>query len=380
MVDVIYELRQYDIPLLRFRVLRNTSDPELEIVWLNEEKRQLLPIGMEPDAAGLASWLKHRTIPKNRAYVSTFLARCGLSPNRPMDVVTVCKGLSLNDSYCVVEEGSKDTFAECNLYTNRFSNILGQIAFTGYGSSVRSSFASSPEFTTNGMLPKCWRRVDGTVRLYKGGTSGASNTGNEPFSEYYSAQVARAMGIDAVEYNLAKWKGMLCSTCALFTDSDHSFVPVSRIVKKGGFEAIAAYYEQLGAEYRQAFADMLVLDAVIGNTDRHFGNFGFIVENRTNTICAPAPLFDHGNGLFPLAGPVYASSPEELRAYADTLRPCAYDSFTDTARQYMTDRNRAQLRSLLEFRFKKHARYNYPADVLRNIETIIRERAAELLQ
>lgn len=47
-------------------------------------------------------------------------------------------------------------------------------------------------------------------------------------------------------------------------------------------------------EYVKALHEMFVLDAVICNTDRHFGNFGFLIDNRTNTLAAPAPLFDHG--------------------------------------------------------------------------------------
>jgi hypothetical protein len=43
---------------------------------------------------------------------------------------------------------------------------------------------------------------------------------------------------------------------------------------------------------------MFVFDAIICNTDRHFGNFGVLVDNKTNKIVAPAPLFDHGNSLF----------------------------------------------------------------------------------
>ena len=78
--------------------------------------------------------------------------------------------LSLNDCYWITEAGFKGTFEEYNLYDNRFSKILALIAFTGYGSSVRASLASCPEFTTNGMLPKCWRRTGGKIRLYKGGT------------------------------------------------------------------------------------------------------------------------------------------------------------------------------------------------------------------
>ncbi len=46
-----------------------------------------------------------------------------------------------------------------------------------------------PGFTTDGMLPKCRRREKGKIKLYKGGTGSAPDTGNEQYSEYYAAQV-----------------------------------------------------------------------------------------------------------------------------------------------------------------------------------------------
>ena len=193
-----YILKLFDVDLIKFKIIENLSDPVLQITWINEKKKHLLPLGMELSDKGIASWLKNRTIPKNRAYVNAFLAKCGLNANRPMDVISVCRGLSLSDSYWVVEEGFAGTFGDNNLYENNFSRVLAMIAFTGYGSSARSSLASSPEFTTNGMLPKCWRRNNGKIELFKGGTVGASNTGFEPYSEYYAYQIAKEMGIKAV--------------------------------------------------------------------------------------------------------------------------------------------------------------------------------------
>ena len=94
----------------------------------------------------------------------------------------------------------------------------------------------------------------------------------------------------------------MCSTCDLFTSKQYSFVPVGRIVTKGGMKAVREYYEELGPKFVKALDDMIVLDALLFNTDRHFGNFGFMVDNDTNKIVAPAPLFDHGNSLFNFAG------------------------------------------------------------------------------
>ncbi len=353
--------------------------PEIEILWHDNRQEHLFPLDLQLKPESLSRWLRHRTIPKNRAYVHSLLSKCGLNLNRPMSIIKVCKGLSLNDSYWVVEEEDNGTFAKNNLYENPFSNVLAALAFTGYGSSLRSSLRSSPEFTTNGMLPKCWRRVDGKVTLYKGGTMGASNTGYEPYSEYYAAQVAAAMGVTAIRYGLSKWKGVLCSTCELFTSMDVGYLPVGRLVTQGGMPAVRAYYENLGEPYVDALHEMLVFDAVICNVDRHFGNFGFLIDSRSNQITAPAPLFDHGNGLFNFAGTDCWKREGELEEYIQTLMPCVYDDFLGTARDALTPKLRQGLRGLLDFKFKKHPRYNLPEKRLRMVEEQVRARARKLL-
>lgn len=375
-----YEIRHFDTPLIRFSATEDSSSPEIHILWVNDREKALLPLDLQLTNDGIGRWLKHRMIPKNRAYAHIFLSKCGLNINRPMSIIRESKGLSLNDCYWVVEEGFTGTFSKYNLYENRFSQILALIAFTGYGSSVRTSLASCPEFTTNGMLPKCWRRVDGTTKLYKSGTRGASNTGYEPYSEFYAYQIACTMNISAIPYGLSKWKGELCSTCDLFTSKQYAFLPVGRIVTSGGMEAVRTYYERLGASFVSALNDMLVLDALLFNTDRHFGNFGFLVENKTNRIVSPAPLFDHGNSLFNFAGVDDLESDETLTRYANTLFPCVYDDFVSAAKDALTPEHKKGLRRLLKFKFKKHSRYNLPEHRLRLIEHQIQRRAQQLLE
>lgn len=376
---MIYCLKHYDTTVLKFSANAQSSDPEYQILWVNEEKKNLLPLTLELSEDGLEKWLKHRTIPQNRAFVHNFLAKCGLSLNRPMNIISVSKGLSLNDCYWVVEEEFQGSFAKHNLYENRFSNVLATLVFTGYGSSVRSTFQSSPEFTTNGMLPKCWRRIDGKIYLYKGGTSGAANTGFEPYSEYYAYQIAKVLDFDAVEYNLSTWKGNLCSTCELFTSKEQSFIPVGYFKTKGGMKAVREYYKGLGAEYVKALDDMIVFDALICNVDRHFGNFGLMVNNESNQVVAPAPLFDHGNSLFNFAMGEDWESDENLEVYIESLQPSVYDDFLGSAKEVLSSEHRTKLHRLLEFQFRKHSRYNLPAKRLKMIERQIRKRAKMLL-
>lgn len=106
-----YELRQYDYVLLKFSLERRSLDEFIyNITWVNEELKCLLPIGLQLDSKGLSKWLSSRTVPKNREFVDQILSKSGLSHNDTIGIINLSKGLSLNDSYWIVEEGFKGKF------------------------------------------------------------------------------------------------------------------------------------------------------------------------------------------------------------------------------------------------------------------------------
>lgn len=371
-------LKQYDIPLLNFEIIEDPIEGQkCRIHKINQEKEKLLPLGMKRGDEGLMEWLRGRIIPKNREFVNRFLAKNGLSHDDTRGILRVCRGLSLNDSYWVVEDGFEGTFDQYNLYENAFVKVLSLIAYTGYGNSRARGFSSSPEFTTAGMLRKGWRRINGKTLLYKGGTSGAANTGNEPYSEFYAAQIAERMGIEHISYGLASWKKCICSTCELFCDIDHSFVPIYRLIENCSLRTAAEYCKRFGGDVYDRFVDMLVFDALIFNEDRHFGNFGMMVDNITNTPYAFAPIFDNGLSLFNYAMP---DDINDFGNYAKT-RSSAYGvPFNNIVREFITPRQKEMLRKMIGFEFKRDRNYNLPAKLLRAIENYLQHRAGELIE
>ena len=373
----MFLLKQYDTTLLAFEIVDDTLEGQkCHINTINEECAHLLPIGMVKTDDGLMKWLRSRIIPKNREYVDALLAKSGLSHNDTRGILRVCRGLSLNDSYWVVEDDFQGKYADFNLYEHDFVKVLSLIAYTGYGSSRARGFSSSPEFTTSGMLRKGWRRMNGRILLYKGGTSGAANAGNEPYSEYLAAQVAERMSLHHVEYGLSSWKKCLCSTCELFCDIDHSYVPIYRFVEKPSLRTVSDYLQALGGSYYDDFVDMLVFDALIYNEDRHFGNFGLMVDNRTNQPYAFAPLFDHGLSLFNYAMP---DDLQNLSDYAKTRYSSYGVPFENVVKEFITARQKEQLRKMIGFKFQRHPRYNLPSERIRAIEKQLQSRTRELL-
>lgn len=373
-----YMLRLYDTDMLAFDLSEQGIEGlKVKILWINDAKEHLLPLEMERTDAGVLKWLQKRVIPKNRAYVAEILKTFGLSINDTKGIIDICKGLSLNDSYWVVPRDFTGTFAQYNLYENRFSEILSLVAYTGIGQSD-AAFTTSPELTTNGMLPKAWRFIPGEgIYLYKGGTFGAANTGNEPYSEYYASQVAQAMGLNAVTYELENWKGITASRCKLFTDIDTAYIPIGRIVREGGLKACLDYYKELGEGPYEQVKSMLVFDAVIYNEDRHFGNFGVLRDNHSGEIVGAAPVFDNGLSLFNFAMP---DDFKDLDSYAKTRGTPYGVSFESICREVMGPVQARQLRRLIGFTFRRHPKLNLPEYRLQAIEKHMQSRVQQLLR
>ena len=364
-------LKHRDRELLRFEWIEPQG---VRVLSVNESERRFLPLEMKGQATdeALWTWLTRRTVPKHRHYIQMMLGNLGIMRMETRAIIEMCKGLSLNDVYWVTPDSFKGAWKEHNLYSNEFSKTLAVMAFTG---GTRGEFnaakdiTSSPEFTTNGMLAKCWRRIDNNVLLYKSGTEGAANTGFEPYSEYYAAQIAEAMGLNHVSYDLEKFKGRLCSTCPLFTSDKFGYVPAGRLISRD--EALAD----------PRVAEIFFFDAIIFNTDRHMGNFGSLIDNDKNEIVGAAPIFDNGYGLFSLAmyrpGQKYDEY-DDLRKFIGHVTPALYEKWLDVPKE-LTFEMTNRLRSLKGFRFKRHKYYNLPVDRLRKIEDFLQNRISKII-
>ncbi|PHS40411.1 MAG: protein kinase [Sulfurovum sp.] len=375
-----YILKHFDKSIVAFHFTSSAlSGSSVEVTHLYEEQSDFFPLGLQINNANLLSWIKSRTIPKNREFVHKVLMELGLSLDDLEGIVSISKSLSLNDCYWIVEEGFEGLFAKYNLYDNDFNKTLSLLAYTGYASVKKEGFLSSPEFTTNGMLAKAWRRNPqgrkGTF-LYKGGSHGCANCGKEPYSEFYASQIAETMGLNATTYILGKWKGKVNSICELFSSKEQAFIPIYHLVNDGGWKAVLEYYKCLGEEYYDDLIDMLIFDVIIVNTDRHFGNFGLLVDNRTNKVVKVAPVFDNGLSLF---GDALDDDLDSIESYVKTKSMKNAGDFMLFAETIITKKAKQKVKKLINFKFKRDSKYNLPAKRLRKIETFIQARVLELL-
>ena len=375
----VYEFKLYDETLLEFSMERAPAT-KIKILKINEDRREVFPLDLETTPEGLLEWLSHRTIPKHREMVEDILDALKISNDDTKGIIDICMGLSLNDSYWVPQKELESTYSEMNLYKNDFSSALALIAYTGKYFGKVKKMRTTPELTTGGMLRKAWRYFGpDDIWLYKGGTFGFANTGNEPFSEYYACQIAEKMGINAVHYELENWMGILASKCKIFTDIDTAYIPIGRIVTTGGIDAVMDYYKLLGDDFYEQLVDMLIFDAVVINEDRHYGNFGVLRDNKSGKIIAPAPVFDNGVSLL-----CYAMHDDfdDIEKYLKS-RTNPYgrgNQFMDLAKRLIGNRQSEMLRKLINFKFKDSNVAALPRWRIEALEEIIQERVSELLK
>ncbi|WP_080797037.1 HipA domain-containing protein [Arabiibacter massiliensis] len=359
----IYELRLFDQVLIVFRMSRGEyGDLSVEVLSTDSSANRLLPLSFAGEATDerLFEWIRRRRIPKNRAYVDEILKSCGIESDDAKSIIDVSKGLSLNDSYWVVPQGLEGTFAEWNLYENEMSTALQLVAYTGVASDALADGGIPSELTNSGMFPKAWRARGSKRFLYKAGhLFEGANVGKEPYSEYLASQIAYRIGIDAVPYDLALWRGKLCSTCELFCSKDVAFVPFGFAVSSERFKNMnlreaLAYFAGLGEGELEKFKSMLVFDALICNEDRHMGNYGVLRDGSTGVVQGMAPLFDHNMALF--AG----AMPDELNVgammgKASIGRGAFAPSLDEQAALVIGPVQKQQLERLDGFAFERHS-------------------------
>ena len=362
--EIRYVLMNQDAPMLDFLCRRNEfGEPQFsEIQWHTDRR----PIGYH----SLAAFLVRRKAPKHRKHIRELLEQYGCGDLEGFLQAT--HALSLNDTFWVCKADSSLTWAEVSLYTNTFSESISQTAFDG---TIRETDLSalSPEFGTDGYYAKCWVRKEGGIQLYK---IGSTHYEIEPLSEFLASQLAAELCPNAVPYDLDFCHGKLISKCPLFTSERVGLVKTSTVF--GGMEKpipeLLHFFAGIGAG--DAFRRMCVLDALILNVDRHYGNFGVLFDTETMEIQGMAPVFDHNRSLLPALDNDQLAKPEW---YLRHCRSRLGADFILTARGLLTEDIRKDLLRLRDFAFQQHPRIHAEQERLDALTAIMQNQIQQII-
>lgn len=134
---------------------------------------------------------------------------------------------------------------------------------------------------------------------------------NNHISEYIGCHIFEHLGFEVQDTFLGTYKGEYVVACKDFNVGEVQFVPFNDVGESSLDQDKESYqydYEDIvqmlednakltDVQYSiQFFWRMYIVDALLGNFDRHGGNWGFVKENEQYRM---APVFDNGSCLFP---------------------------------------------------------------------------------
>ena len=138
---------------------------------------------------------------------------------------------------------------------------------------------------------------------------------NNAFSEYVGSNVFQMSRLNTQNTILGKYtyngKEKIVCACEDFTDDDNILYEFESLALSTNpdkkietelidiMEVIEESKMINSKETKDKFWDMFVIDSIIGNTDRHNGNWGFILNKKTNQVTF-APIYDCGSCLNPI--------------------------------------------------------------------------------
>ena len=138
---------------------------------------------------------------------------------------------------------------------------------------------------------------------------------NNAFSEYVGSNIFKMIGFKVQNTILGTYfynnKEKIVCACEDFTDEEHVLYEFENLALSTNpdkkietelndiMEVIEESRMIDTAEIKEKFWDMFVVDSLIGNTDRHNGNWGFLLNKKTLKIVF-SPIYDCGSCLNPM--------------------------------------------------------------------------------
>lgn len=237
-------------------------------------------------------WCASRILTLDRKYAKIILNTLGLSQavtdKERAQIALSYHCLSLTDVYWVRNFSESITFQDINLYENHLENALVDVSLQGKQITLQNKNLEKgieKDLSTDGCFPKAWIRNNNQFKLLKGGDIAAVR------NEVLASKICQCFQCNQVLYEEGCYKGELVSISNIFTSKEYS------IVSKEAFDIYAVNHDIDPIEYilsldTYSYYMMNILDYLTGNTDRHWGNWGFLIDNQTNTPISLHPLMD----------------------------------------------------------------------------------------
>lgn len=239
-------------------------------------------------------WCASRILTLDRKYAKEILNSIGamqaVTDRERAAIAVSYRALSLMDVYWVRAKNDTKSFEEISLYNHSLSRAFVDVSLGGKNLTAENAELitwrdEAGDVGTPGVAPKAWIREGDSFYLLKDGDQ------RDVGAELLASKIVGCFDVDHVPYEEAFFDNVRVTKCRIITSEDKSIVPIEFVEiycmnndsKKMDFVLKKDAY---------SYYMMNIIDYLVGNVDRHWGNWGFAVDNKTNKIEKLHPLMD----------------------------------------------------------------------------------------
>lgn len=251
---------------------------------LTGTNKKLLPLYLlrTQDVEG---FLKMRAIDSHRPNSRLIKKALRLAEKDDVSTVLNVNAVTITDTYWVKPLDSNLSYADVKFNKNYFDKL----ALYGDVNSFSQGYSRTPELTNTGSFEKCWRLENEKWWLYKQGNQ------KELFSELFICRLGEALGFNMLHYAQS---GEYIKSCDFTGGASVNYEPAYGIV--GDNEDYTVSYDafkELNESIINDFINMIFLDTICLNMDRHTLNYGVLRDVENGNVMSLAPNFDNNIAL-----------------------------------------------------------------------------------
>lgn len=241
----------------------------------------------------LYGWLENRAVDRHRTHSRLLKRMLRLSSAEDPDVSMAVHAATITDNFWVKRDGENLTYEQIRFKQNPLADTALFGSLQSFSDGRWKDARRSPEFTNTGSFEKCWRRENGSWWLYKNGDIDGF------YAELFIEQIGRVLGLSMAHYEMAE-DGKYIRSKDITDDASVNLDHASGLI--GGayddYELNYNIFKNISSEIAASYVNMLYLDALCFNADRHENNYGLLRSAETGEVLQFAPLFDHNIALF----------------------------------------------------------------------------------
>lgn len=244
----------------------------------------------------IEGWVCSRSIDTHRTNSRLLRKAIRLSSSDEFDIAMSTYCATITDRYWFRPLGTNLVYNDIKFTSDKLSSI----ALDGKFLPSDKIEYQSPEFTNTGSFEKCWRLINGEWMLVKKATP------LEKFSELFVYRLGDYLRLNVARYLLDDNRDDIILS-EDFTDDgrlifEHmesligdteDYIDNIRLIKSLHYTLIECSNEDLIMEY----LDILFMDTICMNVDRHTQNYGFLRDLENGRIKCMAPNFDNNLSL-----------------------------------------------------------------------------------